>query len=75
MEGVESTPYPEATKTRMGGPSGLAIQHFTAGGGDLVHLVCLVHFVCLVHLVGKRNKPDKRDKLDKLAWLPSLTQR
>ena len=75
MEGVESTPYPEATETRMGATSGLAIQHFTAGGGDLVHLVCLVHFVCLVHLVGKRNKPDKWDKLDKLAWLPSLTRR
>jgi hypothetical protein len=71
MEGVESTPYPEATETRMGVTSGLAIQYFAARGGDLVHLVCLVHFVCLVHLVGKRNK---RDKLDKLAWLPSLTR-
>jgi len=45
MEGVESTPYPEATETRMGGTSGLAIHHFTAGGGDLVYLVCLVYLV------------------------------
>ena len=66
MEGVESTPYPEATETRMGVISGLAIQHFAARGGDLVHLVSLVYLVCLVHLVGERNKPDKRDKLDKL---------
>jgi len=33
MEGVESTPYPEATETRMGVTSGLAIQYFVARGG------------------------------------------
>ena len=48
MEGVESTPYPEAAETRMGATSGLAIQHFVARGGDLLHLVYLV---CLVYLV------------------------
>jgi hypothetical protein len=33
MEGVESTTYPEATETRMGVTSGLAIQYFAARGG------------------------------------------
>jgi hypothetical protein len=51
MEGVESTPYPEATETRMGVISGLAIQHFAARGGDLVHLVYMVYLVFLVYLV------------------------
>jgi len=30
MEGVESTPYPEAAETRMGATSDLTIQHFAA---------------------------------------------
>ena len=34
--------------------SDLAIPHFAARGGDLVHLVCLVHFVYLV----SENKID-----------------
>jgi hypothetical protein len=33
MEGVESTPYPEATETRMGVTSGLAIQYLAAREG------------------------------------------
>jgi hypothetical protein len=35
MEGVESTPYPEATETRMGVTSELAIQYsWRVGGGS-----------------------------------------
>ena len=64
MEGVESTPYPEATETRMGVISGLAIQHFAARGGDLVHLVYLVYLVFLVGLV-ERDQPDEPDRRDR----------
>jgi hypothetical protein len=45
MEGVESTPYPEAAETRMEATSDLAIQHFSARGGELVYLVSLVGLV------------------------------
>jgi len=52
MDGVESTPYPEAAETRMRATSGLAIQHFAARGGDLVHRIFPVYLVYLVSLVG-----------------------
>jgi len=53
MDGVESTPYPEAAETRMRATSGLAIQHFAARGGDLVHRIFPVYLVYLVSLVGR----------------------
>ena len=46
--------------------SGLAIQHFTARGGELAHLVCLVRLVCQVYLVRRTREtrqtraPDRR---------------
>jgi hypothetical protein len=67
MEGVESTPYPEATETRMGGTSGLAIHHFTAGGGDLVHLVYLVYLVFLVYLVRRTRETRQTRAPDRLT--------
>jgi len=63
MEGVESTPYPEAAETRIGATSGLAIQHFTAGGGDLVHLVFPVFLGCLVRRTKETRQTHAPDRL------------
>jgi hypothetical protein len=71
MEGVESTPYPEATETRMGVISGLAIQHFAARGGDLVHLVYLVYLVFLVYLVRRTRETRQTRAPDRLPLNPS----
>jgi hypothetical protein len=63
MEGVESTPYPEAAETRMEATSGLASQHFAARGGDLVHLVSLVYLVCVVRRMRETRQTRASDRL------------
>jgi hypothetical protein len=58
MEGVESTPYPEATETRMGVTSGLAIQLFTAGGGG-IWFIWFVWFISFVWFIWSGNETNQ----------------